>query len=205
MNKSTGFSLAELLITLAILGLVAAFTIPKVLFPNQNQKGRFNASANAVAVAVMAAYENYKMNNPTIPTTFGIKDITPYINYVKTDTASTVDAWPTDPSITFTCNAVYPKCLQLHNGGIIMYWPSDELGANTTLNAVPFVFDPDPTSNTGTTNGPNKSVEFFLHADGRIKTYASIANGTTYWIVSTGAWDVVNQDANKDPSWFSWL
>ncbi|MBL8031855.1 MAG: prepilin-type N-terminal cleavage/methylation domain-containing protein [Candidatus Doudnabacteria bacterium] len=38
-----GFTLAELLIALVILGVIATFTIPKVLYANQNTK--YNAIA----------------------------------------------------------------------------------------------------------------------------------------------------------------
>ncbi|HEY9745532.1 MAG TPA: prepilin-type N-terminal cleavage/methylation domain-containing protein [Oculatellaceae cyanobacterium] len=51
----TGFTLAELLIALSILGLIATFTIPKVLVAQQDMT--YRANAKDVAAAISAAYD----------------------------------------------------------------------------------------------------------------------------------------------------
>lgn len=55
LKLNRGFTLAELLIALAILGVIAAFSIPKVLSAQQNQ------TYNAIAKEAAATYQNYKL------------------------------------------------------------------------------------------------------------------------------------------------
>lgn len=59
-----GFTLAELLISLAILGVIATFTIPKIIKAQQDAK--FNAIAKEAATMVTGAYQQYQsQNTPT--------------------------------------------------------------------------------------------------------------------------------------------
>lgn len=56
-NNQPGFTLSELLIALGILGIIAAFSIPKIL--NTQRDNRYNASAHEVAAAIGEAYSLY--------------------------------------------------------------------------------------------------------------------------------------------------
>ncbi|MCE3235965.1 MAG: hypothetical protein K0Q50_2145 [Vampirovibrio sp.] len=52
-----GFTLAELLISLSILGIIATFTIPKLLM---NQRvSAYNASAHESAASISGAYQQH--------------------------------------------------------------------------------------------------------------------------------------------------
>jgi len=189
-NIGKGFTLAELLIALSILGVIATFTIPKILTTQQNSK--YNATAHEAASMIAAAYTAYSKDHaPSASTTPG--DLTPYMNFVAADSSSTVDAFY--EANTHDC-ATYP-CLKLHNGGMFSYETGGFTGTSTT-HAIYFYFDPDGRVTDGTTNGPGKSVCFWLYFNGRISSYANITPGTVY------AAGTVNPDPVSDPPWFSW-
>jgi prepilin-type N-terminal cleavage/methylation domain-containing protein len=124
-NSRQGFTLAELLIALAILGVIATFTIPKVLQAQQDNK--FKAIAKEAAASISGAYEAYRQNNtPSGATRF--RDLTPYLNYAAVDTsgANMVDDLQT--SGTVVCNNAGTNCLRLHNGAVILYGPNTAFG-----------------------------------------------------------------------------
>src|SRR5689334_18650453 len=118
MLKSSffGFTLAELLISLAILGVIATFTIPKIITAQTNS--RYNAIANEAASMVSAAYQQYRHNNSSVTAGVGIEDLTPYMNYVATDTSTVIDDKQTGG--TYTCGGGSANyCLRLHSGAML--------------------------------------------------------------------------------------
>jgi prepilin-type N-terminal cleavage/methylation domain-containing protein len=184
-----GFTLAELLIALAILGVIATFTIPKVL--NGMQDTRNNAIAKEAAASVSAAYQLYKLNN-TVTSSFTLANLIPYLNYVKQAPVGT--AIDDTESGTFTncmVAASYP-CYQLHNGAMIKIHTATTFNGTTSLNALPFFLDPDGRY------GNSKSVLFFLYYDGKIRTIGTIQPNTVN-SVST-----YSPNPASDPPWFSW-
>ena len=64
MRKSLGFTLAEVLITLAIIGVVAAMTIPSVII-NTNQQEYKTGLKKAVSVLNQAITMNMALENLT--------------------------------------------------------------------------------------------------------------------------------------------
>jgi prepilin-type N-terminal cleavage/methylation domain-containing protein len=188
-----GFTLAELLISLAILGVIAAFTIPKILSSQQN--GNYNAAAKEAASIISQAYSNYALNN-TVDSNTRFADMTSYINYVAIDTTRTIDDKPTLTSLSCSLGAA-GGCLVLHNGGVIRY-NSSTLAGTASTNALEFYFDPNGTYGN-TTDGPDKSLQMFVYYGGRVTTRGTAAANT----VAAG-FTYTSPNPSYDPSWFSW-
>ena len=181
-----GFTLAELLIALAILGVIAVFTIPKVL--NAQQDSKWKSIALEAAGTISGAYTQYqKENTPDADMT--VRDLTPYLNYVQRDTISEID--DEDGTGTYTCGAS-PICLKLHNGGMFWFWFTESFSGIENTNALQVQIDPD-----GAANG-EAPLRLFLYFDGRLTSREHVLTGT----VSTG--DTYNPDGTPDPDWFSW-
>ncbi len=187
-----GFTLAELLIALAILGVIATFTIPKIFTSQQNAQKL--ANAKDVAAMISGAFQQAKMEG-VMTSTSKFVDLTPYMNYVSMDTSGTViDAPPI--GTTSVCTAATP-CLKLHNGGYL-WLTSNPFNFYPTPYSVyggliECRFDPDPLNNTAVaTDGPLKAVQFTLFYDGFLTTRGQARPGSGF---GGGAYD---------PSWFSW-
>jgi prepilin-type N-terminal cleavage/methylation domain-containing protein len=181
LRYNQGFTLAELLISLAILGVIATFTIPKIITAQRDAK--FNAIAKEAAAMVTGAYQQYQsQNTPTSNT--GISTLTPYMNYVSTDSSTIIDHMY--GSNGYACGSGGSGgCIRLHNGAIIRYNTSVGFGGTASTDNIWFAVDPDGVY-SGTTNGYGKAIEFIFYYNGRIST-RGMENGTT-----------------QDPPWFSW-
>jgi prepilin-type N-terminal cleavage/methylation domain-containing protein len=188
--KANGFTLAELLIALAILGVIATFTIPKVL---QNQQdSRYKAIAKEAAGTISAAYQAYQLQN-TVTTATSATNLLPYMNYVSYDTTSQLDDVTSLGAMS--CSNATP-CVRLHNGAALLAWNATFNGTATT-NALWFQLDPDGVYG-GSTTGNSKSVVFFLYYDGSIKDWGSARSPT---INNSGTY---GPNPPTVPSWFAW-
>lgn len=176
-KRQTGFTMAELLIALAILGMIATFTIPKIVTAQQTQQ--FNAIVKEGASAVSAALQQHRQAG-LLTTNSSMDDLSQYMNYVAVDTSSTMDTYQTQT--TRSCASW--SCLRLHNGAIMRF---DGTNFGTTSGNIWFEIDPDGKVTDGTTNGPGKATQFVLYYNGRITTQG----------VSSG-------NPARDPPWFSW-
>lgn len=191
-NRSAGFSLAEVLICLALLAVLSTLTIPLMLNGTQTDKvNQFNSSVKNVALMVTTAYERYKAVNGSVPTTMVIGDLMPYMNYVAVQNSGSVDGTP--GNAPFTCSSF--TCLKLHNGASIAFHSMGKMGGNTANNAMYFGFDPDGIS--GNLNG----MELWLYYDGVIRDWSNLRSPTTQ------NWNGVDypQTSNSanNPSWFN--
>jgi prepilin-type N-terminal cleavage/methylation domain-containing protein len=164
-KRPQGFTLAELLIALAILGEIATFTIPKVLSSQQN--GTKNAQAKETAAMIAGAYQQAQLQG-IVTTSTRMSDLTPYMNFVAVDTTSSVDSFP--PSVgSFSCNAA--GCLRLHNGALLYLSPAS---FSTTSGATTVILDPDAqVTNQG------DSLALYLYYNGRMATIGDVL-GSSY-------------------------
>lgn len=196
MKRPFGFTLAELLIALAILGTISTFTIPKVL--NAQQDGRYKAIAKEAIAAVSGAYAAYSLSNTPTGATKA-KDLIPYLNYVKYRTDLVIDDYQT--STTLGCTTSDP-CLILHNGAVL-HLGNVSFSSTAVTNAIRFYVDPDGTITDGASGDPSasaqgKSLQMYLYFNGRVTSRGGIDNGTC---TSNGC---INAQPTYDPPWFSW-
>ncbi len=217
VSRQSGFTLAELLIALLILGEIATFTIPKVL--NAQQKQNYNAAAKEVASIVAAGFTAAYMENggeswvanataaSSVPWSTGLSTFVPNrLNYVKKLTSGEVMTFPpgTPGILSYggwnTCGSSqaawysYVECFQLHNGGVLWYidvpfsWDGQWMQD--------FFFDPDGT-------GSAQSVGYRLYVSSRSKNYDDPSGRIMPGRMVTFAQSAAHGNS-ADPSWFSW-
>ncbi len=195
-DKRAGFTLAELLISLAVLVVIAAFTIPKVL--NVSQDGQWNSTAKEASAMVLNAYEAYRLNN-TVDATTTLGDITPYMNFVRVDTSTLIDHVYGHVSTTRSCSNAANLCLKLFSGATLRTSaPSGVLFCSPASSARWFQIDPDGvvTDVVPTATGTGKAVGFLMYPNGRLTPYDNALDptcGNASSVYATGT-----------PSWFSW-
>ena len=150
-----GFTLAELLIALLILGVIATFTIPKVLQSQQNNRNI--ATAKEVVSMLSGSYEVYKLNGTASATT-STGDMSPYMNYVAVDTTSNFDG-------VAPCNFAGSECLKLHSGGLLFIGvpAGNDFGGTSATDYLAVFYDPEPNQN-------GNAITFALYYNGRITT-----------------------------------
>ena len=195
-NYAIGFTLAELLIALAILGVIATFTIPKIL--DSGQSSRNKAVAKEMASMIAGAYTSYKQQiSPISTTTAGT--ITQYMNYVSATTvaqyggASTPADGSNPPQDCSAGSGVV--CLVLHNGGIMEVDTDQSFGGTSnTVNGWHMNADPDGTGNSA------GYVTFIMYFNGRLTTGAVAKTEGTYTASASGGTLTWN---TTDPSYIT--
>ncbi|HEY9685852.1 MAG TPA: type II secretion system protein [Coleofasciculaceae cyanobacterium] len=201
-GNSGGFTLAELLIALAILGVIATFTIPKVLQAQQDNRNK--AIAKEAVATISGAYQAYQLKNQPSAST-KLLDLTPYMNYTKIDSSSGYLFDDTPGGTSAACGAGgfsdgTMTCLFLHNGAMIESPDGINFGGTGTTNAVYFYIDPDGKYG-GSTSGPSKSIVMFLYFNGKIANWGNASSNT---VVGNAGNSPYGPTPANDPSWFSW-
>lgn len=189
LNNGKGFTLAELLVALAILGEIATFTIPKILSSQQN--GRNKAAAMETAATISAAFQEYTRSYG-ISASMSATSIVPYINYVTRDTTSSID---TDmvTNTTWSCSAAWLNCYKMHNGGTLAISNTTSFGGTATTNNIWFLFDPDGQPSS------TKGIVFIIFYNGRLTS-----TGKASGIYTCNSVNCVTHTGAEDPPWFSW-
>jgi prepilin-type N-terminal cleavage/methylation domain-containing protein len=181
--RNSGFTLSELLIALAILGVIATFTIPKVL--QSQQDGKYKATVKEALATMAEAYQSYKLKNAVDPATFSAAQLTPYLNYVKIQTTGSLDR-RYGQSGTLDCAGGAP-CVLLHSGAGLFVDSWFTFGQATNRHYIVFSIDPDgkvtdPATAGSTTNGPGKGMDVILYYNGKIMPfYGCQAGDYTYY------------------------
>ena len=194
-KRQSGFTLAELLIALAILGVIATFTIPKVMTAQAN--GQNTAIVKESAAMLTGALEQ-AANAGTLSANTKLIDLTPYINYTTTDTSgATLDGIPSIANIT--CNASHP-CIRLHNGAALgTYDANEKFGGTATTNCLEAYIDPNGVQDTSSTSdGSNKAVSVLLYYNNFMTTRDTPLSGS----VSSTA--TKSPQTYYKPAWFNW-
>ncbi len=190
-----GFTLPELLAALAILGVIATFTIPKVL--NASQSREWKATTKEAVSMVVGAYNAYRINNTVDPDVLTVGDITPYMNYIRIDTSSDVDHYYGHASPVRSCGNPSQMCIVMHNGAVIRIGTSTGIFfCASDARARWFQVDPDGkvTDAVPTATGNGKAISFTLYENGRVTTSGDRINPTC------GSAPPVN----SQPPWFTW-
>ncbi|MEB3246017.1 MAG: type II secretion system protein [Vampirovibrionales bacterium] len=193
--SSAGFSLVDTLIALSLIGIIASFTMQKVLIAQANQK--YRAMAQEAAAMIAEGYQKYLFDGGTV-TTFTLNNLLPYLNYVRVDTTTPIDDWNTGYS--WGCNTTV-RCLVFHNGAKMTFNNTASFSGSSNLHYLGFQFDPDGTySGSATGSGLNvKAVSLNLYANGFITSRGTLKANS---IDRNG---IVQQPYPPlDPSWFAW-
>jgi len=132
MNRNstnrTGFTLIELMIVVAIIGIIAAIAIPNLLNAiDRGKQKRTMADLRSVGTAI----ESYSIDNNVYPTAAAMSTLEGFVKPVYIRTAPVVDGW----TRTFQVASVvgdYTICSGGKDGGTCT---ADGAGATTSFNS----------------------------------------------------------------------
>jgi prepilin-type N-terminal cleavage/methylation domain-containing protein len=192
-NTMQGFTLSELLVSLAVLGLIAAFAIPKVLSA-VNEAGIKAVGKEAISM-VSSSFDSLRADsNGFLPKSTTAAQLAAKMNFVNLATTTT--------------GSVQGQVMNLHNGGRISYDEDDNFTGGTN-GFIRFNIDPDGAASSG-------AISVNLGYDGRVwvdnELYkagtgstvsafnASYTSSTPGEIAAT----VPASAVGTDTTWFNW-
>lgn len=197
--KASGFTLFEVLIALAILGLIATFGIPKVLKSTYGSKNTaiFKESVATLSSAY-SAYEKINGMGYGVSGTRGAEIVIAHVNIVRTITSGSSGGGLSVGSglTSFNCSSTEP-CYELHNGAWIQAGNAGTqgfLGNDTKSNAIQFNLDPDGERQAA------GAVTLYMFYGGRVVTYSDIGAPPS----GLGSGGLASVEA-IDPDWATWL
>jgi type II secretory pathway pseudopilin PulG len=199
-NKSSAraFTMAELVVGLGLLGLMAAIALPSVVQIKQND-GAVKVQLQTAVQRLSMAYTQYKLDyDPAL--TIGVAQLAPYLSQSKlVTTAATVNNWSDATSLT--CNTATATCYTMGDGTTVATHPSYRFGKGNevtlTDRCLPFYVDIDSKYiNGGATSDLNtRSALFFMMYSGQVlsvgqlkatcKTYNVTADADVSWVPAT--------------------
>jgi prepilin-type N-terminal cleavage/methylation domain-containing protein len=195
-SSTQGFTLSELLIALAVLGLIATFTIPKVLYSTQSKQ--MNSITKELASAVVNAIMAEEVETGPLTVNADINAILDRrLMTLGRDTSSMIDVEPGNPFVTsIDCsNTAFFICRKLQNGAVISIDYDTKIGGTSANDGFMFFLDPDGKLSDF------KAIAFFIYVDHGIKTRSQLKNPS--YVMNTSSFTLTPR-ANSDPSWFSW-
>lgn len=190
LNAKKGFTLSELLVSLAVLGLIAAFAVPKVLTSVGNST--LLANAKEALSTISGSYEALKADyDGMIPTTLGnnlTTGVPSKMSYAQIGTY-TQGAFGTVDAFAAAAAVAGLNSVRFANNAIVTFDTRDTFvaGALGTIGRTVYNVDPDGT-------GPNKGFTVILGYDGRVfipGLAALAAPFTSYVKATTGDTEVV--------------
>ncbi len=209
-QKQTGFSLVEILVTLALLGVLAVFTIPKVLSAFQGSaEDTSRRNVQQVASMLQSAYAKYRQeHNPNAETRFA--DFVENMNYVRIETTGSLDQHNPNAGLV-TCGVNSP-CLVFQNGAKMLWFKGtgalnsgNEFGGTDDSRYLYFMIDPDGVGENSLaySDSTSKTVLMDLYYNGKINTWGHCKagdlttnnNADVNWCPGTPA---------SDADWFNW-
>jgi prepilin-type N-terminal cleavage/methylation domain-containing protein len=179
-----GFTLAELLVGLALLGTIGTYTIPKVLITQRYQSA--NVAAVEIASSITANYHQKVNLEGRLASSITPNQLASNLNVIRFSSSYEDGTLDGGMGYFWSCQSavsVGQACVVLHNGGCLQILQYGEVGYAGFI----FLFDPD-------NNGPMERVVFYLSANGRLSS-----GSTKGFLLGWGSsWE-------SDPSWFHWL
>ncbi|MCS6267918.1 MAG: type II secretion system protein [Vampirovibrio sp.] len=185
LTVKTGFTLSELLVGLGIIGLIAAFAVPKVL--HASGAALANAKVHKAAQAVVNGYEKWQQNNSDSLGMTGA-DLMTFVNYSSLITdGRKIDIRPNDgrdftctTTLTTTSANLAGPCYQMPDGSMV-YFMGHTGVAFTASNTSELYFGVDPdavaTSDFSQAND-GVATNFMLYKNGRLRERGHLKGGS---------------------------
>jgi len=198
LNHGKAFTMAELVVGLGLLGLIASMMIPNVMQMQQNN-GVAKVQLQTAVQRTSLAFQQYKLDyDPQL--TLGLTNLAPYLTQsTLVSTSQTINNWGSNA--TLTCNSASTLCYTMGDGSTLATHPSYRFGKGNELvltdRCLPFYVDVDSKySNGGSTSDLNsRSALFFLMYTGRVlpaarltitcKTYNALTDADVSWVPAT--------------------